>query len=162
MIRKATNADATAIVAIYNQAIDAGFQTAFTERQTVAERTEWFAEHSNPLFPIFVFEQNKHIAGWLSVGPYRSGRAALKYTAELSYFIHNEYRKQGIAGKLMEWAINECSKLGYKTLLAIILDKNEASVSLVKKFAFEQWGVLPDVADFDGIKCGHLYYGLKL
>ena len=32
----------------------------------------------------------------------------------------------------------------------------------MEKFGFELWGHLPNIADFDGIECGHVYYGIKV
>ena len=78
MIRVAKTGDLESIVGIYNQAIDAGFQTAYRERHTVAGRANWFAEHLDPGYPMFVYEQEGKVAGWLSISPYRQGRAALR------------------------------------------------------------------------------------
>jgi phosphinothricin acetyltransferase len=52
--------------------------------------------------------------------------------------------------------------LGIKTLFAIILDDNEASVKLIEKCGYEKWGHLPGVAVFDGVEAGHLYYGKRV
>jgi RimJ/RimL family protein N-acetyltransferase len=46
-----------------------------------------------------------------------------------------------------------------KYLFAIVLKGNEASLKLLEKMGFEQWGYLPRGADFDGTEVGHLYYG---
>jgi phosphinothricin acetyltransferase len=40
-----------------------------------------------------------------------------------------------------------------------VLEGNQASLNLLEKMGFEQWGYLPRVADFDGREVGHLYYG---
>jgi len=68
----------------------------------------------------------------------------------------------GVASKLVGHAIRECSRLGIKTLIAILLDINVPSVRLLEKFGFQKWGHMPNVADFDGKECSHLYYGLRL
>jgi phosphinothricin acetyltransferase len=57
---------------------------------------------------------------------------------------------------------SQCSKLGIKTLFAIILDDNEASVKLIEKCGYKKWGHLPGVAVFDGVEAGHLYYGKRV
>ena len=162
MIRLAKIDDLESIVEIYNQAIDAKFQTGFTEQVTVAERTEWFRQHTPAAFPLFVYETDGKVAGWVSVSPYRSGRAALRYTVEISYFVHNGYFNKGIGSQLLEHVLKACSELNYRTVLTIILDKNITSIRLSEKFGFERWGFLPGVADFDGVVCGHVYYGKSL
>ena len=63
---------------------------------------------------------------------------------------------------MIEYALLAGKKLGYKTIFAIILDKNEASIKLLEKFGFEKWGHMPDVANFNGEECGHIYLGYRL
>ena len=162
MIRLARIGDLESIVGIYNQAIDAGFQTAFTERVTVADRLGWFNEHIGPAYPLFVFESDGKVVGWLSVSPYRSGRAALRFCVEVSYFVHKDHQKKGIGSQLLAHVIEVCRALRYRTIIAIILDKNNPSVKLMERSGFEQWGYLPGVADFGGVVCGHVYYGKNL
>ncbi len=62
----------------------------------------------------------------------------------------------------MEYALNDCARISCHVLLAIVLEWNDASVRLLEKFGFQKWGTLPEVADFSGHLCGHLYYGRKL
>lgn len=162
MIRIAHFEDLESIVEIYNQAIDAKFQTGFTERTNVDDRIEWFNEHTPDKYPLFVYVVDDKIAGWLSISPYRAGRGALRYSVEISYFIHSSYRKKGIASQLLVYAINACRQLNYKTAIAIILDKNTPSIKLMEKFGFQRWAFLPGVADFDGVECNHVYYGMSL
>lgn len=162
MIRLAQNSDLEGIVTIYNHAIEARFQTGFTEAINTEDRQKWFDEHSPLTHPLYVYEVNGMVAGWLSISPYRSGRAALRFTAEVSYFIHTDHRQQGIGNALLQHAIASCGELNIKTLLAIIIDRNEASIQLVKKYGFEQWAYLPGVAVFDGVECSHVYYGLRV
>lgn len=162
MVRLARPEDINEVVEIYNQAIDARFQTAFMERQRVQDRAEWFGKHIDSAFPIYVYELNGKVAGWFSISPYREGRAALRYAVEISYFVHQDYLRKGIGTSLLSVGLQACRDLGYKTVLAIILDKNTTSVKLAEKFGFQQWAFLPNIADFDGVECSHLYYGIKL
>jgi phosphinothricin acetyltransferase len=57
---------------------------------------------------------------------------------------------------------SKCPKLGIKTLFAIIIDKNEASIKLIEKCGYEKWGHLPEIAVFDTMEAGHLYYGKRI
>ncbi len=161
MIRAAQLHDLESITEIYNQAIDQKFQTAFTDRVTVADRLPWFHEHTGR-YPIFVYEAEGEVLGWISIGSYRSGRAALRFTAEVSYFVRQAHTGKGIGSALLEHALTACRELNFKTLLAIILDRNIPSIKLMEKFGFELWGSMPGVADFDGVVCGHVYYGRSL
>lgn len=155
-------ADLLSIVTIYNQAVEAGFETADTIPWTVAGRQDWLAAHTPDTHPVFVFETAQGIAGWVSLSPYRKGRLALRYTAEISYYVHRDFRRQGIGRQLVAYAIAQAKNRGFYTLFAIIIDRNTASIALLEQAGFTQWGYLPAVADFDGEKCGHCYYGLRI
>jgi L-amino acid N-acyltransferase YncA len=55
MIRVAKIEDLENMVEIYNQAIDAKFQTAFTEKYRPEDKTNWFYEHPEDRYPLFVY-----------------------------------------------------------------------------------------------------------
>jgi len=160
MIREAKIDDLESIVEIYNQAIDKGFQTGFTKRLKTEDRKTWFYQHGEG-YPLFVYEADGIVVGWLSVSPYRQGRGALQYIVEVSYYLHKDHQRKGIGSELLEYALKACGALGYKTALAILMDVNTGSIKLLEKFCFEKWGHLPNVADFDGVICGQFYYGLN-
>ena len=161
-IRPAEFSDLPHIVEIYNQAVMQRGATADRTPVSVAERRLWFAEHEMTAYPIWVAHSGGSILGWCSLSPYRPGRMALRHTAEISYYIHEDCRRTGIGSALVKHAIVQCEKLGIKTLFALLLDVNVASVKLLEKFGFAKWGHMPNIADFDGKECGHLIYGLRV
>jgi len=161
-IRIAERRDFRAIVEIYNQAVAAHGATADLEPVTLESRGAWFAEHDPARYPIFVAETGGAVAGWCSLSPYRPGRSALRRTAEISYYVHERYRRMGIASCLVAHAIAQGPRIGLKTLFAILLEVNGPSRVLLEKAGFREWGRLPRVAEIDGEECDHLYYGLRL
>lgn len=162
MIRLAQIEDLPAIVDIYNQSIPSQQSTGDTQPVRVEERMTWFREHRPGEHPIFVAEVDGGVAGWCSLSAYRPGRAALRFTAEISYYIAPAYHRRGIATALVEHALAACPALQIRHLFAIVLEGNQASLKLLEKMGFEQWGYLPKVANFDGKEVGHLYYGRHL
>ena len=126
---------------------------------TIESKREWFQEHSPDSYPLWIAEQNNQIVGWCSLSPYRPGRMALRHAAEISYYIRKNYRRKGIASALIQHAISQCPNLKIKNLFAMLLEVNDVSIRILEKFGFEKWGHMPDVAEFDGIVCGHLIYG---
>ncbi len=161
-IRSALIADFPAIVDIYNQAVAEGGFTADLTPISLESRRQWFAQHTTPDYPIWVFEKSGIIAGWCSLSPYRSGREALRHTAEISYYVACTYRKQGIASQLMQHAIDNAPGRKFHNLFALLLDSNKPSIRLLARFGFEQWGRLPDIAEIDGKYIDHLIYGRKV
>lgn len=162
MIRRITRDDIPAVNAIYNEAITAGFCTADTVHKDIDYTNSWFTEHNSDKTPAFVFVEGGEVAGWISLSEYRKGRQALRYTQEISYYVSNKFKNKGIGTMLMMFAVEYAQSAGIKTLIAILLDRNKPSITLLKKFGFEQWACLPSIADFDGTECSHLYYGLRI
>ena len=149
------------IVEIYNQAIIDGFSTADMETYKPEEKLQWFNAHDDQ-HPLFVVLTNNKVVGWITLSAYRPGRKALQSVREVSGYLDSEYRGMGIGTKLMQYIIDLAPSLGVDCLLGILLSKNVKSIALVEKTGFEKWGTLPGIADFNGVKCDHLYYGKKL
>ncbi len=145
MIRDAIAADLPAIVDIYNHAVATKTITADVEPVTIASRLEWFRSHSSDRYPLWVLERDGKIAGWFAFRMFY-GREAYRSTAEISLYVAPEFHRQGVGQSLLTYAIAQSPKLGIKTLLGIAFAENAPSVELLKKFGFEQWGYLPEVA----------------
>lgn len=158
-IRTATLGDLPAIVAIYNEAVAQRFATADLEPVTAEQRAAWFYEHDPESLPIYVAEEERQILGWCSLSAYRPGRAALRRTAEISYYVRADARGRGIGTALVEHAIDDGRRVGKQVLFGILLERNTASINLMKKCGFALWGRLPDVAAIDGQLVSHVYYG---
>ncbi len=161
-IRFAETRDLPRLVDIYNQAILSQNATGDTIPFSSETRWDWFNRHSNDHYPIYVCtDEAGKVQGYLTLSPYRD-RPAMAHTAEISYYVDYAFHGQGIGSALMQNALEDCPRLKLRVLLAILLEWNQPSVRLLEKFGFEKWGYLPEVADFSGRLCGHLYYGRKL
>ena len=162
MIRVASVSDLPEIVGIYNEAVEQRFATADLRPVTVDQRLHWFRDHDPSAFPIYVFEADHSVRGWCALSSYRPGREALLGTAEISYYVRRDSRRQGIGSALVQHAVSEARHLGKRVLFGILLERNQASIRLMGHCGFELWGRLPDVAAFDGELVSHLYYGRTL
>jgi len=162
IIRLAGHKDLEAINDIYNQVIPYEMSTADMVPYTMEERESWFRAYDRSKYPVYVAEEDNMVAGFLYFSPYRPRRLALRFTVEVSYFIHSKFRKKGIGTELMNHAVKQAPEHEFKTLLAILLTHNEASIALLEKFGFKEWGRLPAVADFDGKERDQSFYGLRL
>ena len=154
--------DLPAIVEIYNQAIRSGVATGHTREFTARQRWEWYRDFSSKDYPIYIMAYDKKIIGYGTLSPYRKGRQAMKSIAEVSFFLDEAHQGKGFGSILLQRLMDSSSRLGIKTLLAILLDVNKKSVRILKKFGFKKWGHFPDVVEFEDKTCGQLIYGLKI
>ena len=161
-IRIANIDDLPVLVEIYNQSIPSQRSTGDTQSLRVEDRRAWFEEHVPHKLPIFVAEVDGEVAGWCSLSAYRMGRAAFRFTREISYYIAVDHQRRGIGKALIEHTLEACPGLHVRNLVAIVLEVNQPSLRLLEKMGFAQWGYLPRVADFDGQETGHLYYGRRV
>lgn len=72
-IRTAVIDDLSAVDDIYNEAIIEGYKTAHTDPMSVNARKEWFGKF-NDRYPLYVYEEEGEVLGWLSVSSYRPGQ----------------------------------------------------------------------------------------
>lgn len=162
MIRPASSKHLASINDIYNQAVDDGLRTAHIEPISHAERKLWYQKHSEEQYPIFVYEQGQQVLGWLSLSPYRTDRQALDEVVEVSYYVDYQHHKQGIGSQLMDRAITFCCQHHYRLIVAILVDQNEPSLGLLRKFGFKEGGRMPKAIHYEDEYRDHLYMYKKL
>jgi len=148
IIRDATEADLPAIIEIYNAATATRISTALFEPVTAEERLPWFRRHSPNTFPLWVAEIDTQIADWLSFHEFIR-RPAYSGTAEISIYVHEKFRRRGIARRLLEKAIADAPRLKTRALVGYVLGHNEASLRLFEGSGFQRWGRLPRIARFE-------------
>ena len=158
-IRFAKISDLGIITEIYNQSIPSQKSTGHTEPLKTKDQKEWFQKHDPNKYPVYVSELNNEVVGWCSLSPYREGRLAFKHTAEISYYIDQNYQRKGIASKLMNHALEQCKSLQLTTLVAFLMEHNIPSILLLEKHGFAKWGLLPKVANFNGKEFNHVIFG---
>ena len=158
-IRIAKISDLEIITEIYNQSVPSQKSTGHTEPLKIKNQKEWFYKHDPKKYPVYVSEINNKVVGWCSLSPYREGRQAFEHTAEISYYIHFDHHRKGIASKLIEYAINQCNLIGINTLVTFLMEHNTASVNLLVKFGFSLWGKLPGIAIFNNDSYNHIILG---
>ena len=188
-IRPARESDLKAIVEIYNSTIDSRVATADTKPVTIESRLSWFHDRDVTYRPIWVVDiepkisksealvieklgeskivnlfarrSQDNIIAWLSFNDFY-GRPAYQHTAEISLYVAQDYRGQGIADGLLKKAIAECPKLRIKTLLAFVFGHNLPSIQLFTKHEFTRWGFLPQVAEMDRFERDLLILGRRI
>jgi L-amino acid N-acyltransferase YncA len=150
-IRDAVEADLSAIIDIYNVAIATRMSTAQLEPVTVESRRRWLSEHSPDRRPFWVTEIDGQIAGWLTIKSFLP-RCAYSGTVELSVYVNEKFRRRGVGRALLEETIARATQLEIIAMVGLIFAHNEPSLKLFKRLGFERWGLLPRVAQLDGIE----------
>jgi len=151
-IRLARPDDLPRIVAIYNAAIPGRLATADTASVTVADREDWFRGFDPARRPLWVHCSAGDVPmAWLSLRSFY-GRPAYAATVEVGVYTAPEALRQGRGATLLAHAIQGMPSLKIKTLLAFIFAHNEPSLRLFERVGFIRWGLLPRVAELDGIE----------
>jgi L-amino acid N-acyltransferase YncA len=160
-IRDAHESDLPAIVAIYNSTIPTRMATADTTPVSVDSRLRWFREHDPATRPLWVIETEGTVAGWFSFQSFY-GRPAYHATAEVSVYVSEAHRHRGIGRTLLAEGLRRAPDLGVQTLVGFIFGHNVPSLSLFERFGFQRWGLLPRVAELDGIERDLAIVGRRL
>ncbi len=66
------------------------------------------------------------------------------HVANTGMMVDGKYRGQGIGKTMMQFAIDEAKRLGYRALqLNLVVTRNQASIKICQQFGFEIIGILP-------------------
>jgi L-amino acid N-acyltransferase YncA len=150
LYRDATRTDLKTIVDIYNSTIASRMVTADTEPVSIESKVDWLDEHKPDQRPLWVVEDsNKKIIGWVSFQSFY-GRPAYNATAEISIYLDESQRGKGLGGQILQYSMTEARQFGIHTLLGFIFAHNEPSLRLFRRFGFEDWATLPNIAVLDG------------
>lgn len=157
----ATLEDLPKIVQTYNSTIPSRLVTADLEPVTVVSKLQWFNAHSNNKRPLWLVMCDNRYAGWMSFNSFY-GRPAYDSTVEVSIYLEEDFRGQGLGKACLQKAIYVAPDLGVRNLLGFIFGHNEPSLKLFKQFGFETWAHLPGVAIMDGIERDLIILGKKI
>jgi phosphinothricin acetyltransferase len=144
VIRYAQAADIGAILDIYNDAILNTTSVYYYRPHTIEDRLSWYEKKISDGFPVLVFEENNHVIGFATFGPYRD-RPAYKYTVEHSVYVHKDHRGRGVGTRLTMDLIKIANKRGYATMIAGIDSSNEASRAMHGNLGFTNCGTVKRV-----------------
>ncbi len=141
IVRSATEADVAAVAAIYGHHVLHGLGTFEEVPPTDAEMAQRIAAVQDRGLPYLVAEDEGRIVGFAYAAPFRP-RAAYRYTAEDSVYIHPDFLGRGIGKALVAEVIVASERLGLRQLVAVIGDSaNAGSIGLHRSLGFEQTGV---------------------
>jgi L-amino acid N-acyltransferase YncA len=144
-LRPATLDDIPAITAIYAHAVRHGTASFELEPPTEAEMTRRMQAVLDGKFPYLAVEVDGRLAGYAYASLYRT-RPAYRFTVENSVYVAPDMHRRGIGKALLERLIEECTARGYRQMIAVIGDSDQAaSIGVHKACGFEPAGNLKSI-----------------
>ena len=145
-IRDAAIDDFPQITAIYDREVESSTSTFDTEPRNPHQQKAWIELHQSPLYPLIVADREGSILGWASLSPW-SGRCAYSRTVEASIYVHCDYRRQGVAQRLIGELVVRAQSAGHRVITGRIEASNEVSRKLLQNANFVSVGVMHSVGE---------------
>ena len=144
-LRPAAFADLPTITTIYAEAVLNGTATFEIEPPGEAEMERRMKALFEGGFPYFVAERAGTVLGYGYAGRYRE-RFAYRNTVEDSIYLVPDARGKGIGAALLTALVEECERLDFRQILAVIGDSaNEPSIRVHRSAGFDLVGTFRDV-----------------
>lgn len=140
-----TPSDWPSVAAIYSEGIQTGNATFETK---VPEWEDWDKGHIRSCR--LVATVGEELAGWTALSPV-SGRCAYAGVAELSVYVGQAFRGQGIGLALLEQLVSDSEANAFWTLQAGVFPENLGSIRIHEKCGFKIIGRHERIGQMDGI-----------
>lgn len=142
-IRPSKSEDLPAITEIYGHAVRTGTASYELEPPSLEDmgaRHEALVSH---FYPYLVAEDSGRILGYAYAGPFRT-RRAYRFMVEDSIYMAPDAQGRGVGKRLLQALIEECERLGFRQIAAVIGDGSpeSPSVRLHAALGFRHTGVL--------------------
>lgn len=147
-IMTATLADWPEIEQIYREGIRTKLATFETE-DSIPSGEKWFASKVQNLIFKAVDEENRML-GWVTCTAV-SNRCVYAGVAEVSVYVANAAKGQGIGAALLNHLVTTSEQAGIWTLQAGIFAQNKASIGLHHKVGFRTVGIREKLGQLDGV-----------
>lgn len=131
--------------AIYLEGIATGHATFET---TAPSREQWDAAHLP--FARLVAHDQKQLVGWAAISPV-SQRCVYGGVGEVSVYVAEAARGQGVGRKLLQGLIDESERNGIWTLQAGIFPENTGSLAIHRSCGFREVGRRERIGKMNGV-----------
>lgn len=136
---------ASAILAIFNEAILNSTALYEYQARTMDTMRHWFAAKAAGGFPVIGLEDDAgELLGFASYGTFRAF-PAFKYTVEHSIYIRVDQRGRGLGKRLLQALIAAARAQDVHVIMGAIDATNTASLALHAQMGFKHKGTLPEV-----------------
>ena len=135
-IRATIDTDLDAITEMFAVEVMHGTASWAYAPPTRDEMVAKFKRLTDSNYPWLTAQLNDQIVGFSFASAYRP-REGYRFLVEDSIYVHQEYRRLGVARQLLGSLIEECTGRGYKQMVAVIGDSdNKGSISLTNNWGF--------------------------
>jgi L-amino acid N-acyltransferase YncA len=144
-IRPARTSDIPAITRIYAHAVTHGTASFELTPPDEAEMRKRMQALLDGKFPYIVAEIDGALAGYAYASLYRT-RPAYRFTVEDSVYVAPEMHRRGVGKILLERLIEACTALGFRQMIAVIGDSDQAaSIGVHRACGFTDAGNLRNI-----------------
>lgn len=130
---------------IYAEGIQTGNATFETE---VPSWKAWDAAHLDE--HRFVAERDGRVVGWVALAPV-SSRCCYAGVAEISAYVAERARSQGVGRELLATVIESSERAGIWTLQTGVFPENEPSLKLLRRYGFRALGTQERIGRLHGV-----------
>ena len=139
LIRRATEADAEAIRAIYNHEVEHETSTFDLVPRSPEEQLDWQNARQGA-FCVYVAELDGEVVGFGALSPYKE-RAAYRTSVEDSIYVRRDVNGRGVGRILLTHLLDAAADGGFHAVIARITTLSLASIALHGKVGFVPVGV---------------------
>ncbi|WP_239544010.1 GNAT family N-acetyltransferase [Marinomonas foliarum] len=149
-IRLANLDDAPVILSIFQHCDPFAIKGRRQQHINLIDVMDWI-ESITGTHPMLVLEEQGKVIAWCSLEPFY-GLPAFDAASEISLYVHPEEQGKGVGTQLIQYLETQRTELGFTHLVAYIYASNIESQSFFKRHGFEQWGLLPNIAQSEQVK----------
>ena len=160
MIRDIREEDIRACLDIYDHYILNSSATFETEELSYEEFRDRVHDTCSA-YPWLVYEENGRVLGYAYLSAFNP-RAAYNLTADIAVYVDPGHLAKGIGSKLMKALIHLAKRDGYRNIISIITEGNEASIALHERNGFIHKAFFERVGYKNGKVLGVHFYILPL
>jgi phosphinothricin acetyltransferase len=143
IVRRAEDADLSAIAGIYNDVVLNSTATFDLEPWTPQQQGRWLTDHRHP-YAALVAIDGSEVVGFATLSSFRS-KPAYRFTAEDSVYVHADHQRRGIGALLLASLLDVAARNGFHSVIARITGDNPASLRLHRRLGFRRVGVEREV-----------------
>lgn len=144
-ISATTHSDIPAITAMFAEEVKHGTASWAYSPPAQEEMTAKFERLTSDNYPYLTARVDDRIVGFSFASAYRP-REGYRFLVEDSIYVHQDFRRHGIATQLLGSLIEDCTHRGYKQMVAVIGDSNNnGSIRLHEQLGFHHVGVLKNI-----------------